>query len=134
MSTTSFEYFYMIPVNNNKTKEKLSENDIAHINEILHENLKYPVYKSDLDQIMIHCEKLTIKGGDFMKDNVLILFIRTLSPISNPLFMTCQEANQKLNLSRYYDFDSVYYSSPGVRFNKNYNGNFVEYALSVRLL
>jgi hypothetical protein len=134
MTSIRKECFYMIPVNNKKTGTKLSEEQIQQINEVLHSNLKSEAYQCELDQIMIHCTNPLIDGGDWIKDRVTILFIRTLTPISHPLFMTCQEANQTLNLSRYHDFDSVYDTTPGVRYNNKYTGDFVQHALSVRLL
>ena len=130
MTSIRTECFYMIPVNNKKTGTNLSKEQIQQINEVLRSNLNSDAYRCELDQIMIYCANPSIKGGDWIKDRVTILFIRTLAPISHPLFMTCQEANQTLNLSRYNDFDSVYDATPGVRFNNKYTGNFVERALS----
>jgi len=133
------ESFYMISLGqkkyNDKTKQYesisssvLSQEQITQINEQLQENLKSSVYKSPLDQITIHFASPYLKN---FTEYVEFLFIRTLVPISHPLFMECPEANAKFKLARYYNFDSVYDATPGMRFNNQFNENFVEKILSI---
>lgn len=127
------ENFYMIPMSEktyNDETEKfessssvLSQEQIAQINEQLKQNLTSSSYNSPLDQIMIH--RASPYLADY-KGYVDFLFIRTLAPISHPLFMKCSEANAKFKLARYYDFDSVYDETPGMRFNNQFHGDFVE--------
>lgn len=122
--------FYMIPLSQEydetidgfETILPLPQEQISQINEQLCENLKSSAYSSPYDQIIIHYANPMVRGSK----RIQFMFICTLSPISHPLFLQCKEANLKFKFARYYDFGSVYDSTPGMRFNNQFRGDFVE--------
>ena len=60
------------------------------------------------------------------------LYIRTLAPINDELFMTEREAYNKLNFNYYYNFDDLYDGPYGKRFNFEFKGDFVTEMLNMR--
>ena len=110
------------------TLSALSQEQMIQINKVLNDNLTSSVYRSHLDQIMIHIASPQTTNIDHIDhiEYITFLFVRTLTPILHPLFMNCPEANKGFNLCKYYNFDSVYDATPGMRFNNQFSGNFME--------
>jgi len=81
-------------------------------------------------QIMIHIASPYIDGTNYC-ENVRLLFVRTLSPISNLLFMTSEQAYKTYKTCKHYTFDSCYDATPGMRFNNQFSGDFIRNTLEL---
>jgi hypothetical protein len=131
------EHFYIVAIGTNTlpnhfqniknpkiTKTPISQENIIEINNILRENLYSPEYKSDLDQLMLFSASPQIRTKNYYYAYTTVLFVRTLEPINNPLFMSLDDAYHTLKFVRLYTFDDVYDQAPGMRFNNKFKRTF----------
>ena len=104
----------------NVTTETVNE-----INSILRKNLSEERYKHHMDHLMLYKASPSIKHEKHeVYSYATILFVRTLTPINHPLFMSLEDAYYKLNFCRFYTFDDVYDQAPGMHFNNMFKGTF----------
>jgi hypothetical protein len=73
---------------------------------------------------MIHIASPIIANTNWT-ERVQMLFVRTLYPISHPLFMSCEQACNIYKTERFYTFNSCYDATPGKRFNNQFTGDFI---------
>ncbi len=112
-------------LNNRTTKHSIDHTKtslIDKLNLVLKNHFNDKDYTCSIDHLML------FDGGYYMqKKTYKILFVRSLSEIKHPLFLSMNEVNKVLKATDYKVTSRLVYNSfPSVRFNKLYTGKYFD--------
>lgn len=97
---------------------KLQSEQMEEVNCVLREHFNDPRYTSHMDHLMLF---------NMFIDTVNVIYVRTLSPITHELFIPSEDLAQKIGSRNEITLDDVYDSYPSIRFDKFFQGTYVDY-------